>query len=254
MNINHISVSRLQLYQQCEQRYKYRYHLKLIPEGEVPFHLTYGKIIHKVAEIYTKNQGKQPIQEIVNQIISGQILLEANHSVPVLNEEYKLKLPEHLRHLNGFIDRTGYDGYLEYEFNIDLEPPYGIMLKGFIDRLIIKKDNYFILDYKTTKNSKWRKNSNNIHDDFQLNCYAMVIQKIFGAKAENIHAALYYVDGNELASTRFKKDSLINVEKTLIQSFKQIKNKNPDQTIGTIDYWCNYCEYQKICPFFRNNH
>jgi ATP-dependent helicase/DNAse subunit B len=51
MNIEHISVSRYQVFVECKQKYKYRYHLAIKPDKPEPFYFTYGKIVHKIAEV-----------------------------------------------------------------------------------------------------------------------------------------------------------------------------------------------------------
>ena len=43
MDIQHISVSRKQTWDTCQQQYKYKYHLKLTPEREQPEYFAYGK-------------------------------------------------------------------------------------------------------------------------------------------------------------------------------------------------------------------
>jgi ATP-dependent helicase/DNAse subunit B len=251
----HISVSRKQTWDSCQLAYKYRYHLKLVSEEPVQPYFGYGKLVHKIAEVYVQNQGKKTIEEIASLCIKGEIVVEEGKPPFVLDAEYKKKLPEHIKNIKKISDTIGYDGELEWMFKYDMNPPNNHMITGVIDRLIIRGDKYFILDYKTTKKGKWRKNASTIGKDLQLRCYARVVNKHFGAKPENIRAALFYVDGigGELVSTRFTEESIMTAEKELHETYKTIISTNPDDTYGRVGDQCRRCDWRKICPAFRTS-
>ena len=121
---------------------------------------------------------------------------------------------------------------------------------GFIDRLIIKEDKAWIIDYKTTKQGWWRKNEKTIVDDLQLKCYAAVVRKKFNIPAPNIQTALFYLEGGQLIGARFSEESLDQAEKELLQTYLDIENSNPDQVWGRVGEHCKRCDFCKICPFY----
>lgn len=246
----HMSVSRRQTWAECPAKYKFRYHLKIVPDVPEQPYFAYGKLVHKIAEVYVENQGKIAIEDITGDCLKGKIVIQEGEAPPVLSSEYKNKLVNHIRHIKQISDKIGYDGHLEYPFHFDLQPPDGYFAKGFIDRLIIRGDKFFILDYKTTKKGRWRKNSNTIRQDLQLRFYARVVQKEFNAKPENIQAALYYLEGPELVATRFNEQMLITAEQELCDVFKEIVNTNPDDVWGRVGDQCKRCDYRKICPHY----
>lgn len=250
MECEHISVSRRQTYGACPAQYKFRYHMKVVVDGPVAPYLTYGKLVHKIAEVYVQEQGNRPIEDICSDVLRGGILIEAGKPNPPLAPEYKKKLPEHLRNVKNLTDRIGFDGKTEWVFRYDLDPPNNHILTGVIDRLIIRGDKYFILDYKTTKKGFWRKNQNTIRNDLQLRCYGRVVQREFGAKAENIRAALYYLEGGELVATKFNDESLLSAEQELHEVYKEIIATHPDEAYGRVGDQCRRCDYRKICPFY----
>lgn len=250
MDIEHISVSRKQTFFDCPAKYKYRYHLKMIPEGPQPVYLSYGKTVHKVAEEYVRAGGSIPIEDIAKDVLSGRILVEADTPAPPLEGEYTKKFPEHIRHIKELTEKIGFDGHLEYQFKYDLDPPHGRMATGFIDRLIIRGDKYFILDYKTTKKGFWRKNSNTIKKDLQLRTYGRVVQREFGAKAENIRAALFYLEGGELVSVRFDDYMLESAESELLNAYKEIESMHEDEAYTRVGDQCKRCDYKNICPAY----
>lgn len=251
MNIEHISVSRKQCFDTCKAQYKYRYHLKIVSDEPVADHFTYGKIVHKVAECYVENAGKVDIGHIASEVLCGNILLEGTSKSPPLPPQYQDKLPVHLQNVKKLSDKIGFDGELEWGFNYDLDEPTGKMIKGFIDRLIIRGDKFYILDYKTTKKGPYRKTRGNIHKDLQLRCYGKVVQEKFGAKPENIKAALYYLEGADLISTGFTQESLDSARSELLSTYDAIVSSDPSGVTGTTGFHCRFCDYKKLCPFYK---
>jgi len=253
MLINHLSVSRVGVWDECKQKYKFQYHLKYPPEEKEPFYFIYGKIIHKIAEEYVGCKGEKLISEVTADVLTGKIEVERGKKAPKLLAEYKARMPEHLRAIKFLTDIIGYEGEREYPFRFDLDPPNGRLAIGFMDRLIIKDGKCWIIDYKTTKKGLWRKTSVNITGDLQLRCYARIAQKQFGIKPENIQAALYYLEGAELIGARFSEESLDSVERELLTVYKAIENANPDTVVGNVGSHCRRCSYRKICPFYSSN-
>ena len=248
-----MSVSRKSCIDECEVRYKYRYH-----EGrprdkgiEEPFYFIYGNIIHTIAEEYVKNEGKTDIKEITNNVLNGSIEYRKGEKAPKLPESYKKRLPGDLRALEHLNSKVGYGGITEYEFRYDLDPPNECFAKGFIDRIIQKEDRFFIIDYKTTKKGKFRKNRATIINDLQLRVYANVVKRDFNAKAENIYAALYYLDGGNLVPARFTDESLHNAEQELLKAYKRIEAKEADRAIPNVGRHCERCDYRYTCPFLK---
>lgn len=251
MLIEHISVSRHSIWEECHQKYKYKYHLKVLSPEETPIYFDYGKIIHKIIEKFTINKGKIDINEITKKVLSGEIELEVGKKAPNLPIEYKNKLPEHLRQFMRLTERMGVEGEVELPFRYDLNPPNKLYLFGFIDRLIKKGDQYFVIDYKTTKKGMFRKNRNSITQDLQLQCYSRVVQKEYNVQAKNIVSCLYYLDGGELVGANFSEKTLDEVEIKLLNVYKKIINSNADLVIGKTGDHCRRCEYKTICPFYK---
>lgn len=257
MDIEHISVSRKGCWDLCKQQYKYRYHLKIIPEGEQPFYFTYGKIIHKIAEIYVGRRGQSSLQECVKDVMEQRIPIEEGYedkppvfAVP-LEPDYAKRMPGHLRALQKLTDQIGFGGILEHEFRFDLDPPHERYIKGFIDRLIQKGDQFFIIDYKTSKKNRFRKNRLTIRTDLQLRMYAKVVQREFDVPAKNIYAALHYLEGGDLIGARYTQESIDAAEQELLEAYKQIEETSPDDAWGNVGDHCYRCDYRDRCPFLR---
>jgi len=252
MHIEHISISREQTWNECQAKYRFRYHLKVIPEGPVPIYLTFGKIVHKVIEEHSRNKGEIPLAKITKEILAGNIELEPGLKAPKLEPEYKNKLVKHLEHYSRLVEKIGYDGEIEWKFKIDMDGK-GRCMTGFIDRIIRKDDSFFLLDWKTTKPSFWRKDSRTITKDLQLQCYCYVVWKEFNVSPKNIQAALMFLDDNKLVPVRFSEKTLQSVPERLLKVYKEIENMPPDHVYGNVGAHCSRCDYAKQCVFYKTN-
>ena len=256
MNIEHISVSRKQVWDQCKCLYKYKYHLKLNSPEPEPFYFVYGKVIHKIAEEYVSRKGERTLSEVTLDVLEQRIPIERGENevfAPKIPEEYRRRMPEHLRSIKYITEQMGNEGYLEFPFYYDLEPPNGLFIKGFIDRLIERDGNWFILDYKTTKRGRWRKDRQSILHDLQLRMYARIVQKKFDVSADKIRCALYYLEGGNLIAAQYTQDALDGAEAELLQAYKEIQVADPNKVIGNVADHCNRCDYRSICPFFNRS-
>lgn len=252
MLISNLSVSRTQCFELCQQQYKYKYHLKIIPDKPEQIYFVYGKLIHKAAEIYVEKKGQEPIFDIGHKLLNGIIDFDGSKNLNLLNTEYKNKFWTHLVVVEKISHKLGFDGELEYKLEYDLDPPNNKILLGFIDRLIIKNDKAIIIDYKTSKDNSWRKNEKTIKSDLQLNTYAMVINERFGIKPENIQAALIYLEGAKTISTNFNQSNLQKVKENLKNLYCKIENLDENMAMPNVGSHCFRCDYNNICPYFRS--
>lgn len=252
MKIDHMSVSRHGVWIVCEQQYKFKYHLKVIPDKEEPFYFIYGNIIHKIAQEYVLEKAVRPITEVSTDVLHGKIEYKEGKKAPRLPKDYTERLPIHLRSIEKITNKIGFAGETEFPFEHDLDPPNKRMVKGVIDRIIRKDNKFWILDYKTTKKSKWRKGANEITGDLQLRTYAKILQHKFGVKPENIYCALYYLEDSELIGAKFSQQSLDDAENTLLRAYLDIENTNPDNVVGNVGEHCRRCDFNNICPFYKD--
>lgn len=251
MKINHLSVSRSQVWVECEQKYKFRYHLEIPSLEEEQPYFIYGKVIHKIIEEYTENRGKKELKGIVQAVLNGELEVEPGAGKPVIPPDYLQRLPREMAAFAKLTKQIGLEGETEFKFNYDLDPPNEKYLYGFIDRLIINDDRAFVIDYKTTRKSRWRKDLRTITDDLQLRAYAMVVSDHFNIDPKKIRVALYFLDGAELVGASFTRETLIKTRAELLSAFNAIKNSVPENVVGNVGSHCKRCDYRKVCPFFK---
>lgn len=252
MNIEHISVSRSKSYKQCPYYYKLKYHEKIPNPGEEQFYFVYGKIVHKIAECHVLEKGSRNLSEITQDVLKGKIEIENGKKAPTLPPDYKRRMPSHLKAIEKLNKKIGCEGITEYQFKYDLEPPFKKYVTGVIDRIIIRDNKAWIIDYKTTKKGPYRENNQTIKFDPQLRIYCRVVQKEFNLNPENIKAALYYLEDEAIVSSNYNQESLDKIEKELLEIYNKIKNHSPDEAFGITGGHCSRCEYKEMCPFFKN--
>lgn len=250
MKIDHISVSRQGIWEQCKQQYKFRYHLKVVSDLPQKSYFTLGKVAHKVIEEHTLNKGKKPINEIMHDVLSGKIYVDGGAAL-AWNDIQRLR--KHVTNYGKLSEKIGFEGKTEWNFKKDLDPPNKKCVLGFIDRLIQKDDKIFIIDYKTTKVGPYRKDSTNIIKDLQLACYCWVAMTEFGIPAKNISAALYYLEDAKLVPVTFSEKTLLNIPQFLLKIYNEIESSDPDKVVGKVGMHCNGCDYVNICPWYRNS-
>lgn len=253
MDINHISVSRAGVFAECEKKYHFTYHLKMASPKPEPFYFVYGTLVHKIAELYVEGKGAVPIGDIASDILRGKIPVEGDRLCPELPEEYAKKLTKHVRAIKNLTEKTGCGGLVEQEFKYDLDPPNGRCVTGFIDRLILTGDKAFIIDYKTTKKGKWRVDSETVKTNLQLRTYARWVQRQYGLRPENIKAALYYLEGENLIAAQYDEESLEGAEKELLRAYLAIERADPDKVWGRVGWHCKNCAYETVCPFYNKS-
>lgn len=260
MFIEHLSHSRMNLFEECELKYKYKYDQRIKSGEPEPIYFLYGKVVHKFAEEYVINKGKRSAPSILQDILQGVIPLErkegGDYGKPQLPQEYLARLNKEITNVCNICDKLGFEGYVEWPFNYDLDPPNKKAIVGFIDRLIPLHDGkkYVILDYKTTKTGPWRKNAVTIKQDMQLKIYARIVQKTLNISGENIAACLHYVLDNKVVGVqRFNDADLERTEQILLDSYNQIDDTPADSARANVNNHCTRCEFKKICSAFNNS-
>lgn len=253
MNISRISVSRQQVWDQCKLRYKYQYHLKLESKEPQPYYFIYGKIVHKIAEEYVKGGGHITIQEAHDLVFDKKVPIDKDKEgkdvfARKIHKSHKTRLMKDMAAIVGITEKLGFGGEVELEIKHDLDPPNEIFVQAYIDRLLINNDIYRIVDYKTTKKGRYQKTHINIVDDLQLRSYSRLVQLKYGIQADQIKAALYYVDGARLVPVQYSQESLESAEKELLDAYKDIKAMDPDHAYGSLGDHCRRCDFRKICP------
>jgi hypothetical protein len=167
------SYSSLNLFLQCPHKY-FRLRIKKDIVEPPADHLLYGTMVHEAAEHYMRDGTAIP--------------------------EKFIFLQEQLRPL----EQIEGDRYCEHKMGLkeDLTPcdffDPEVWWRGVADLLIIRGDKAFLVDYKTSKNSKYA-------DTKQLEILSLAVFKHF-PDVKKIKAGLMFVVANDFVKTDFTND------------------------------------------------
>ena len=248
------SHSKLETFEKCKLRFKFRYIDKIIPDVGKSIEAHLGSVVHSALEwLYTelKKSNTPTIEQIISRyaeqwkkdftpdiIIVRKELSEKNY----FNKGVDFLVTYYTKHYP-FKENT-----LATEHKIELALDEETKIIGFIDRLVhnIENDEIEIHDYKTS-NSMPRKEQ--IENNRQLALYSLAIKETFG-KDKNICLIWHYLAHDLkvcIRKTEAQLEQLKNEIKELICEIESTQNFPPNKTI-----LCDWCEYKSICPAWGN--
>jgi len=239
MFISQLSASKLNTYNECQLKYKLRYHDRLDPvfnEGLNTDALHYGSFVHKVLEDGLNEDTVEGLMKIAEKERKN---YEFNNS--------KLKnfndiLVNFLK-LNAQLSETV---SVEEIFKIDIGDD--MALNGIIDR-VVKGENgkYLVIDYKTSKRAKKKVE---LFQDDQMKMYTYAVSKLYKVPISKIVVAHYYPHYDKLV-TFSRQDIAFFLRKAKEKMWQIRKKKGPD-FFASRNMFCNWCGYKDVCPVFND--
>jgi putative RecB family exonuclease len=245
------SYSRLETFEQCRLKFKYRYIDKIIPEIPKSIEAHLGTIVHATLEwLYIK------VMEGIIPSIDDVIL----HYSEKWGEEY---VPEMLI-VNKFMKEKDYfdkgvrfliDYYFKHQpfkentiatekkVEINLDEAGEVKLIGFVDRLVhnIEANEIEIHDYKTASTLPARED---LEKNRQLALYSIAIKEEFG-KDKTIKLIWHYLAHNQNICIKKTDKDIEDLKKEVIELINKIES--------TKDFFpnksrlCDWCEYKGMC-------
>ncbi|MFP6641244.1 MAG: PD-(D/E)XK nuclease family protein [Myxococcota bacterium] len=248
------SHSRLSSFEQCKQKFQFRYLLE-IPEETEGVEAFVGKRVHEILERLYQFVGREELPSLRR-------VLERYHAE--FDEHYD---PDRIRIVRTELDVAHYrelgvrclsDFYrnrypfdqdetlgLEYHVLIDLGGDGRHRVQGFIDRVSRTPDGTIeIQDYKT---GKWVPSRKQLDLDRQLALYQLGLMADFGAEQPMRLVWLYLARGRTLTSTRTPEQlEQLRRETIVLIDHVEATREFPTRKSNL----CNWCEYKGICPAF----
>ena len=248
------SHSRLSSFEQCKQKFQFRYLLE-IPEESEGVEAFVGKRVHEILERLYQFVGRDQVPSLRRVL-----------------ERYEAEFDEHydedrIRIVRSEFDRAHYlalgadclsryyrryypfdqDETLGLErhvrFNLDQEGRYQV--QGYIDRVCRAPDGIIeIQDYKT---GKWVPSRKQLDSERQLALYQLGLRGEFGPDEPMRLVWHYLARGQTRTSTRTAAQ-LEQLQQETMALIDQIEatEEFPAQKSNL----CNWCEYKGICPAF----
>ncbi len=246
------SHSRLSTFEQCKQKYKFRY-IDKIPEKERTIEAHLGTMVHKTLEwLYTEaKESRLPTLDDVMLYYSRSWLSEyQDFKIPkkgMTDKDYFNKgvqfLIDYYNRYKPFQENT-LD--LEKEIFIDLDEEGNYKLKGFIDRLCynLETQEYEIHDYKTSNTLPPQEK---LDEDRQLALYSIAVREMFD-NAEKVRLIWHYLNFNKRIESQRTKEQLNQLKKETLELIKTIESTMEHEFTPSVSKLCDWCAYKQICP------
>jgi len=244
------SHSRLQTFEQCPLKFKFRYIDHLEPEIKQSIEGFLGNRVHDALEfIYIESQKGRTVEldEALEFYLNSwnkewtsdiRIVKEELSSEDYMNRGIKFLL-NYFQKNYPFKDNTV---AVEKLVLVNLDPIGKYKLQGYIDRLVHNKEtNIFeIHDYKTGQ----LKTQEEVDKDRQLALYSIGIKNEF-PEARDIKLVWHYLDFNEKRESKRTIEQLEQLKQEIISLIDKIEQTNEFPASPGI--LCKWCEFRKYC-------
>ncbi len=239
IEIKRLSYSQIDTFLACPLKYKYRYLLRVPAE---PHHaLSFGETIHNTLHEFHRHeqQGTIPDLKTFLTIYKKNFIELGYESESHKQERFKAGNKALTTYHQEFKSVLGKPKLLEKRFQLNIA---GVQFVGKIDRIDETDDELEIVDYKTGAPSDQK----SVDKDKQLSIYGLAAKEAFGININKM--SLYFIEENlKITTSRDEKD-LKREEEYLIKMTQKMKDSQFPAKPG-YPFPCNFCEYNRICPF-----
>lgn len=248
------SHSKLETFEQCRLKFKYRYIDKIIPEVPKGIEAHLGEVVHKTLEWLHMEimEKRMPSIDAIITFYSERWIENFSADMNIVNknmkaEDYFNKGVEFL--INYYSKNHPFkDNTIATEQKIEIDLDEERKLIGFIDRLVhnLEKDEIEIHDYKTS-NSMWSQEK--IQNNRQLALYSMAIKEMFG-KEKSVCLIWHFLAHNTKVCIRKTDQELARLKQEIIQLIEEIEHTK--HFPAYISRLCDWCEYRTICEAWKS--
>jgi putative RecB family exonuclease len=245
------SYSRLETFEKCRLKFKYRYIDKIIPEIPKNIEAHLGTIIHETLEwlyIQIMNNALPSLDDVII-YYSEKWAEEYTHDILIVNK-FMAEKDYFNKGVNFLIDYyfkhqpfQEHTIATEKRIEINLDETGEKKLVGFIDRLAhnIATNELEIHDYKTANTLPTMEE---LEQNRQLALYSLAIKEEFG-RDKNISLIWHYLAHNQNVCIRKTNEQLEKLKREVIELINQIEATT--QFPASLSRLCDWCEYKDMC-------
>ncbi len=242
----HLSVSRLRLFEQCELAFYFKYVNKgdTEPRGNAAM---FGVVLHAALELtYTwivneMYEGLFPIDRLTgfyreawqtSQLVGVALYQEG---LQILRAYAKSHDPvDHMRILA-----------VEKEFNEDVN---GYLVNGYIDRIDrLDDDHIVVVDFKSNRNLYTR---DELDTDLQMSIYGLVARRLY-PWAKRISFSFHMLRHDTSQNTNRTAAEIDDAAGYIVALGKRSEERrSPEDWKPTLNANCSYCDHRRRCPLY----
>ena len=229
----------LSMYTECPLKYKFHFidELGSIYKQDHAY-FSFGESIHTtLAELFSIREIEQRTLPALLNILEKH-WISCGYASKEEETDWKSQAQSLLVRFYDSADIAARPVCIEEYFNVSLN---GSVITGKIDRVDKHKGGYEIIDYKTRRTLPL---AEEIENDFQLAICQLACAKKFGFIPEKL--SLYFLQFDKIISTYKCPENISLTEKKIEKIISAI---NADKYfIPTPNKYCNWCDYNIICP------
>lgn len=236
MKLEHLSASRLKVYDQCPKKYWAIYHANLPQESHAAANL--GQAIHKAFEVAVrarrlgKHRGLWDPMAVFNMACRKCKVVGAN-------EQEVAGMVQAATRWGYFSDLSKVTG-CEVEFNLTL--PDGTPVNGYLDRLDVDGHSAQIFDLKT---GKWRLSQSDMNASWQTQVYNWAVRKAYPQVSGRVAVAYWQLRYGVYQAWCTAADA-DRAEARMLEMAKEIReNLTPETRPSSL---CPWCPLKNECP------
>ena len=265
------SYSKIEVFKNCPLQYRYKYIDKKYSQ-DTSIALELGSLCHYVLEqkgrMITAGQnvnydrlndilldGVSEVDEKTKEKLLGvrqlkrkyfEVWHEADNASGASYED-KIKIFNQVLH-NDMEDTDWKPVYFEMPFGFVWDNK--VIIKGFIDRIDVKENQYRTIDYKTSKKVY---EQSKLATSLQFGIYALAILNEFGVLPTESIYRFILIDDKQYALTKGWEKRLI---KALDKVFGDIETSEKKKVFipkpSPLCHWCNFCQTNPEATIYRN--
>jgi len=240
MFISKVSPSKLKTYNECRQRYKFRYvdYLKdLYNPNSNTNALQFGSYVHKILEDGVDAKSVDELRELAGE-------LRPNYKFS--DKKKEAQLDKILVNFFNFNSQLEENVSTELPFEIKMTDDFAI--NGIIDRVIKgKTGKYLVIDYKTSRQAATK---TSLFKDPQMLMYAFAIHKMYNVPFSDITVSHYYPHLDKLVSISYGPTQVNSFLRTLKSKIWEIRKKKAQDLKPVLNQFCDWCSFKNLCPEF----
>lgn len=200
--------------------------------------LHFGSYVHKILEDGVKAKTREELVEIARQV-------KGTYKVSKTYDGKDLICIDNFLKFNALLSET-----ISAEMVFEVQIEDDISLNGVIDRVIKGDDGgMLVIDYKTSKREKTKVD---LYQDTQLKGYVYAIHKMYNVPIPNIVAAHYYPLTNNFVTVRYSVPQIHAHARAIKDQVWKIRKSKKEEMKPSRNEFCNWCQYQSICPEFND--
>ena len=233
-----LSFSRINTFEMCPLKYKFRYVYNL--SEPLSHAASFGSSVHNTLNAFYQYilEGKEVSLDLMRELYDKH-WIPAGYDSRAHMDARKQKgwgMLESFFSMNS--DPWVRPKYLEKGFT--LKPGAGLVVSGRIDRIDQLSDGtVHVIDYKTGR----VKSQRDTDKDLQLSIYALACEEIFRLKVSKL--SLYYLGDGEIVTTTRSPEQLAQTREDLTEIAQSIQSSRFEATPSAMI--CGFCDYRLLC-------